>query len=86
MRLRSSDAAAAERAEILLRIDDMMEARLVLTDALVSEVAAAEQARRTQSERRRASGNRRVATNTRTLRWSKSGAQPNPMETDEWRR
>jgi ribosome maturation factor RimP len=35
-RLHSSDAPA-ESAEILLRIDDMMEARLVLTDALVSE-------------------------------------------------
>ena len=37
VRLRCGDAAAAERAEILLRIDDMMEARLVLTDALISE-------------------------------------------------
>jgi ribosome maturation factor RimP len=37
VRLRLSDAAAAERAEILLPIDDMMEARLVLTDALISE-------------------------------------------------
>jgi ribosome maturation factor RimP len=36
VRLRSDDAPA-ESAEILLRIDDMMEARLVLTDALVSE-------------------------------------------------
>jgi ribosome maturation factor RimP len=36
VRLRSSDAAA-DAAEILLRIDDMMEARLVLTDALVAE-------------------------------------------------
>ncbi len=35
-RLRSSDAATGS-AEILLRIDDMMEARLVLTDALVAE-------------------------------------------------
>jgi ribosome maturation factor RimP len=37
VRLRSSDAAAPEDADVLLRIDDMMEARLVLTDALVSE-------------------------------------------------
>jgi ribosome maturation factor RimP len=37
VRLRSSDAAAPEGADVLLRIDDMMEARLVLTDALVSE-------------------------------------------------
>jgi ribosome maturation factor RimP len=37
VRLRRSDAAAPEGADVLLRIDDMMEARLVLTDALVSE-------------------------------------------------
>jgi ribosome maturation factor RimP len=37
VRLRCSDAAAPEGADVLLRIDDMMEARLVLTDALVSE-------------------------------------------------
>jgi ribosome maturation factor RimP len=36
VRLRHSDAAAPEGADVLLRIDDMMEARLVLTDALVS--------------------------------------------------
>ena len=36
VRLRRSDPAA-ENSEILLRIDDMMEARLLLTDALVSE-------------------------------------------------
>ncbi len=36
VRLHNSDAPAGS-AEILLRIDDMMEARLVLTDALVSE-------------------------------------------------
>jgi ribosome maturation factor RimP len=37
VRLRTGDAAATENAEILLRIDDMMEARLVLTDALIAE-------------------------------------------------
>jgi ribosome maturation factor RimP len=37
VRLRTSDAPATESAEILLRIDDMMEARLVLTDALIAE-------------------------------------------------
>jgi len=38
VRLRVGDTAAAgEGAEILLRIDDMMEARLVLTDALLAE-------------------------------------------------
>ncbi len=38
VRLRcGGDSAAPEGADVLLRIDDMMEARLVLTDALVSE-------------------------------------------------
>jgi ribosome maturation factor RimP len=37
VRLRTGEAAGGEPAEILLRIDDMMEARLVLTDALIAE-------------------------------------------------
>jgi len=37
VRLRSGEPAAGENPEILLRIDDMMEARLVLTDALIAE-------------------------------------------------
>jgi ribosome maturation factor RimP len=37
VRIRRSDAAAAEHPEVALRIDDMEEARLVLTDALISE-------------------------------------------------
>ncbi len=37
VRLRRSDAAAGEPLEVVLRIDDMMEARLVLTDALIAE-------------------------------------------------
>jgi ribosome maturation factor RimP len=36
-RIRRDDAAAAEGTEILLRIDDMMEAKLVLTNTLISE-------------------------------------------------
>src|SRR5947209_8369742 len=37
VRLRREDAGAGEDADILLPIDDMAEARLVLTDALVAE-------------------------------------------------
>ena len=36
-RLRRADAPTNENSEILLPIDDMMEAKLVLTDALISE-------------------------------------------------
>jgi ribosome maturation factor RimP len=37
VRLRNGDGAAAESAEISLQINDMAEAKLVLTDALISE-------------------------------------------------
>jgi ribosome maturation factor RimP len=37
VRLRCGDGATPEGADVLLPIDDMMEARLVLTDALISE-------------------------------------------------
>jgi ribosome maturation factor RimP len=37
VRLRCGDGAAPEGADVLLRIDDMIEARLVLTDTLVAE-------------------------------------------------
>jgi len=37
VRLRTGDAVAGAASEILLPIDDMMEARLVLTDALVAQ-------------------------------------------------
>jgi ribosome maturation factor RimP len=37
VRLRSVEPTAAQGSDILLRIDDMTEARLVLTDALVAE-------------------------------------------------
>ena len=36
-RIRRDDAAATEAAEVVLPIEDMAEARLVLTDALVAE-------------------------------------------------
>jgi ribosome maturation factor RimP len=53
VRLRRSDAAAGEPLEVLLRIDDMMEARLVLTDALI-----AESLRRSKQEERAARARR----------------------------
>jgi ribosome maturation factor RimP len=51
VRLRCADAAPAEDADVRLRIDDMMEARLVLTDALVSEAL-----RRSKQAERQAKG------------------------------
>lgn len=83
IRLRNSDAPA-DSAEILLRIDDMMEARLVLTDALLAEAL-----RRSKHGERANSANgaperaRRDDTDTKTPRWSKTGAQLNTMESDD---
>jgi ribosome maturation factor RimP len=45
-------SAGAEPADILLRIDDMAEARLVLTDALITESL-----RRSKQDERRSKGN-----------------------------
>ena len=56
VRLRRSDVAAGEPLEVLLRIDDMMEARLVLTDALVAEsLRRSKQAERAARARENAS-------------------------------
>jgi ribosome maturation factor RimP len=65
VRLRRSDAPAGEPLEVLLRIDDMMEARLVLTDALV-----AESLRRSKQEER--------AARARENNGGNDGAQPPP--------
>jgi len=51
VRLRCDDTTSPEGAEVLLRIDDMMEARLLLTDALVSESL-----RRSKQAERQANG------------------------------
>ena len=59
----------ASQPDVLLPIEDMAEAKLVLTDALIAEVAAARQAGRARSARRRANDNR-PATRTTTRRAS----------------
>jgi ribosome maturation factor RimP len=51
VRLRCDDTTGPEGAEVLLRINDMMEAKLVLTDALVSEAL-----RRSKQAERQAKG------------------------------
>ena len=53
-RLRRRDAAEGEPAEVLLPIADMAEAKLVLTDALVTEIAAARQGQGARAGRKRA--------------------------------
>jgi ribosome maturation factor RimP len=49
VRIRRDDPAAAESSEILLPIDDMMEARLVLTNTLISESLRRSKHRRARS-------------------------------------
>lgn len=67
-RLRRDDMPAGEQAEILLPIEDMSEAKLVLTDALIAESlrrgkAAGREAR--QKKRHRAGSSRRYGDNQR---------------------
>jgi ribosome maturation factor RimP len=50
VRLRCGEGAAAEQADVLLHIEDMSEARLVLTDSLISESL-----RRSKHQERKAS-------------------------------
>jgi ribosome maturation factor RimP len=58
-RIRRDDVLAGEPADILLAIEDMEEARLVLTDALIAEsLRRGKQAERKQREARLAAGQR----------------------------
>ena len=91
VRLRRSDAAAGGPLEVLLRIDDMMEARLVLTDALI-----AESLRRSKHEERAARAREAVTKHNRsrtartrrtpTPRRRRPAAQGQRKESEPWRR
>jgi ribosome maturation factor RimP len=76
VRLRRSDAAG-EPLEVLLRIDDMMEARLVLTDALI-----AESLRRSKQEERaaRARGSRDESNNPEPHRPDQTNTNTAPAQ------
>jgi len=77
VRLRRSDAAAGEPLEVLLRIDDMMEARLVLTDALI----AASLKRSKQEERAaRARGSRNESNNPEPRRPGQTNTNTAPAQ------
>ena len=60
VRLRCADGATPDGGDVLLPIDDMMEARLVLTDALVSESL-----RRSKHAERQAKGAEKLELRTR---------------------
>ena len=81
VRLRRSDAAG-EPLEVLLRIDDMMEARLVLTDALIAESLRrskqeerAARARESRDENNNPEPHRPDQTNTNTAPAQARGAR-----------
>ncbi len=89
VRLRWTDRGATDATQTLLPIDDMIEARLVLTDELISEAL-----RRSKHDERNAHAGAEAEqqsasrTDRFKLRRSKSGATQNVMqdkETDKWR-
>jgi ribosome maturation factor RimP len=53
-RLRRDDARPEENADVLLPIEDMAEAKLVLTDALIAEALRRDKAAKRESEKREA--------------------------------
>ena len=81
VRLRSNEA---DSAEILLQIDDMTEARLVLTDALIAEALRrskhGERTNNADGAHERSSPRRYKHENAAL---GQTGAQPNPMESDD---
>jgi ribosome maturation factor RimP len=80
VRLRTGETAGGEAAEILLRIDDMMEARLVLTDALIAESLRrskhGERAKETRDAHERESARRDKHVNA-ALEQDRRATQPN---------
>ena len=86
VRLRRSDAAAGEHAEILLRIDDMMEARLVLTDALIAEsLRRSKHGERDARARGRQRAGTAAPTETRNAAPEQARRATQRKETDRWR-
>lgn len=76
VRLRGDGVAAAEAAEILLRIEDMQDARLVLTDALVS--AALRRSKRGGHQTSQQSNHHGAGS-------AEAGAAPRARENERWR-
>ena len=64
VRMRCGDAATAEQPEVLLPIDGMTEARLVLTDALISETLRRNKRSEKLGDRPRSEGEARGAART----------------------
>jgi ribosome maturation factor RimP len=67
-RLRRDDARPEENADVLLPIEDMAEAKLVLTDALITEALRRDKAAKRESEKREASPRARPKTGSGNFR------------------
>jgi ribosome maturation factor RimP len=94
VRMRCGDAAMPEHPEVLLPIDGMTEARLVLTDALISETLRRSKRSeklgdRPESERGAARASR-APEPIKQDRWTspsgKTGARTSARENEPWRR
>jgi ribosome maturation factor RimP len=92
VRLRRSDAAAGEPLEVLLRIDDMMEARLVLTDALVAESLRRSKQEERAAQAREDDGPEPQRPEQRNTNTAPAKGRPRPAaqgqrkESESWRR
>jgi ribosome maturation factor RimP len=73
-RIRRDDAAPGEASEVLLAIEDMAEARLVLTDALIAESLRRSKAQQREPHQQRSDDQQETAENTSSgLRGRSSG-------------
>jgi ribosome maturation factor RimP len=92
VRLRRSDAAAGEPLEVLLRIDDMMEARLVLTDALIAESLRRSKQEERAAQAREDDGPEPQRPEQRNTNTAPAKGRPRPAaqgqrkESESWRR
>ena len=78
-RIRRDDAAAGEAAEVLLPIDDMAEARLVLTDALIARIAPARQGCATHPQARTTTAQARCGEQASAAAYARTSPRRKPI-------
>jgi ribosome maturation factor RimP len=79
-RLRRDDAAPGEADEVLLPIEEMAEAKLVLTDSLIAESLRRGKAAERAARRQRAQNRDRRAAGRQTPEARHSNVQPAPVD------
>jgi ribosome maturation factor RimP len=80
VRLRRDDAAPGEADEVLLPIEEMAEAKLVLTDSLIAESLRRGKAAERAARRERAQNRHRRAAGRQTPEARHSNVQPAPVD------